>query len=573
MAARLSDCTQRLGGRRCSRVVACRGSPTGEKEIPMPFRARFVSTVLSVAFPLAGLVAPAAADDAGGLKAHASFFADDRLRGRDTGSAEYDIAALYAATRFASWGLSPGAAGSWYQTVRFLESQAESPRISARGAAGEVELTPVHDFMFLASVTNESAALSAPLVFVGYGIDAPELGLRDYEGLDVRGKVVLLVKGAPASFPNDQRAHYSSTRTKAENAEKHGAIGILVVRDRGEEQRVPWERVELYAGRPRTAWVESDGTIQDAFPTLLFSAMLSRPGATKLLQGSGLELDALLDSAERLDYRRRQLPIHIDASSKNRIDKLESPNVVALLPGSDPALRAEHVVVSAHLDHIGVGTAVDGDAIYNGFYDNALGSSILLETARQLAAAPGRPKRSILFLLVTGEERGLLGSDFFAHHPTVPAGSIVANVNVDMPLLAAPTADLVAFGGEHSSLGRAAAAAVAQHGFKLIPDPMPEEVIFVRSDQYSFVRQGVPSIYLTAGSGTIGGGDAQKSATQTFLVKHYHRPSDELELGADWDSAARFTAAQADLVRRIADDPARPRWNDGDFFGKLFGKK
>jgi len=511
--------------------------------------------------------------DVAALRAHAEFLADDALRGRDSGSPEYAIAARYAATRFASWGLAPGNGESYFQTVRFAEAQVRTSSIVARRAGRRAALTALEDYLIFGGMSRERAKLSGDVVFVGFGIDAPELGRRDYEGLDVRGKIVLLVKGAPASFPTDQRAHYSSTRLKAELAERLGAVGMLIVRDRSEEGRVPWRRVQSYADHPRTAWVAEDGEIQDSFPGIAFSAILSRAGAAKLLDGTGDSIDSLLDSAERLDYRSRALSLRLDVAYESRLARAESPNVVAILPGSDPALAGEYVVVSAHLDHVGIGRAVEGDTIYNGFYDNALGSSILLETARVAALAGSRPRRSTLFLLVTGEERGLLGSDFFAHHPSVASDALVADVNVDMPLLLTPTADLVAFGAEHSSLGALAAAAVAAHGFALIPDPMPEEVIFIRSDQYSFVRQGVPAIYLTAGSGAVGGGDAQAKASGAFLGQHYHQPSDEPDLGADWDSVARFTAAQADIVRAIADAPGRPTWNAGDFFGEMFGRE
>ena len=518
------------------------------------------------------------------LQAHTSFLADDRLRGRDTGSSEFGIAALYAATRFAEFGLEPGAGANFYQPVAFVESRVEKPSIristvSAIAATGgkraTAELDPLADYVMSGSVTAVRSKLSAPVVYVGYGIQAPELDVDDYAGVDVRGKVVLFLSGAPATFPNDQRAHHSSRRLKAELAEAHGAVAALYVRDRTDEQRVPWERIIGYADRPRTAWKASSGDIQDAFPALLLAAALSRPGAEKLLSAGGLTLDRLLDEAESGKTRSRALPVRVDASCDNRISTIESPNVVGKLPGSDPSLAGEYVVVSAHLDHIGVGEAVDGDSIRNGFYDNAMGSSILLEAARVLADSPAaeRPRRSVLFLLVTGEERGLLGSDYFATHPTVGRSSIVANVNVDMPLLLTPTADLIAFGGDHSSLGALAEHAATESGFILAPDPMPEEVIFVRSDQYSFVRHGVPAINLSPGLTSVDGSDTQQKAFGAFLANNYHRPSDEIALGADWASVKRFTDMEVQLIRLIADADSRPQWNKGDFFGDLFGGK
>ncbi len=505
------------------------------------------------------------------LRAHAEFLADDRLKGRETGSPEFDIAALYAATRFAEYGLEPGAGGSYLQPVTFVESRVDGTSFTARRNGGTAELRYVDDYLMLGNLNSERIAVNGQVVFAGFGIHAPDLGIDDYAKVDVRGKVALIVSGAPAWFPSDLRAHHSSRRLKAELAERAGAVGMITLRERGEEKRVAWERIAAHAHRPRTAWAHPDGAIADAFPGLAFAATLSRPGAEKLLEGTGQSYDDLQKAVEKRNYRPRALPIHVQVNGRAAQSRLSSPNVAALLGGSDPALRDEVIVVSAHLDHVGVGAEVDGDGIYNGFFDNAIGSAVLLESARALAAAPARPERSVLFLLVTGEERGLLGSDYFAHHPTVPPESIVANVNVDMPLFFAPLADLVAFGGEHSTLGPLAAQAAKAHGFEIAPDPVPEEVIFVRSDQYSFVRHGVPAIYLTAGVGTIGGGDAQAKGTAAFRASHYHRPSDEIELGADWPSVERFAATQTDLIRLIAAAPSRPAWIPGDFFGATFG--
>lgn len=533
-------------------------------------RPQLVACSLLLLAPVAARAAETTIDLAA-IRAHAAFLADDLLRGRETGSEGHEIAARYAATRFEQYGLAPGASESYFQSFPLVESRVDAPALEIRNETETIELASLDDFVMTGSVVAPRSDLAAQAVFVGYGIDAPELGHRDYASLDVTGKIVVVLSGAPASFPTDLRAHHSSRRLKAELAEARGAVGLVTIRTRIDEERTPWQRIRTYAFRPRTAWIGPDGTIQDAFSGLAFGAALSREGAAKLCAAAGLSLDALLDAAERDEARPASLPIRIAARAENRITRIESANVVARLPGSDPTRLDEQVVFTAHLDHIGNCPEVDGDTVCNGFYDNALGSAMLLEVAHTLAAAPERPRRSVLFVLVTGEERGLLGSDYFAHHPTVPAGAIVANVNVDMPMLFAPTADLIAFGAEHSTLGPLAERAATAHGFALIPDPMPEEVVFVRSDQYSFVRMGVPSIFLSAGSGTVGGGDAQAKAVATFLAQHYHRPSDELALGADWDSVARFAATAVDLVREVADADARPSWNPGDFFGETFG--
>jgi Zn-dependent M28 family amino/carboxypeptidase len=529
----------------------------------------FLLTSCAAAAPA---VTPAVTPEIAHLRAHTDFLADDKFQGRDTGSAGFDLAALYAATRFAEWGLEPGADGSYLQPVRFVESRVKSPSLVARRAGGRTELELGPDYVMLGGVSAGRIAVNAPVVFAGQGIVAPELGVDDYAKVDVKGKVVLTLSGAPASFPNDQRAHYSSRRLKAELAERAGAIGMLVLRDRSDEPRVPWERIAEHRDKPRTAFRHPDGAIADAFPGLSFAATLSRAGAAKLFEGTGLSYDSFQETVEKGSYESRSLPIRIQVGGQVDVREISSPNIAGILPGADAKLRGEYVVVTAHLDHVGVGPAVAGDTIYNGFYDNAIGSAILLETAKSLALAPERPRRSTLFLLVTGEERGLLGSDYFAHHPTVSKEAIVANVNVDMPLFFGPLETLVAFGGEHSTLGPLTSEVAASHGVALVPDPMPAEVIFVRSDQYSFVRQGVPSIYLNPGPLAGTGGEAAMAKVMEFIRQHYHQPSDETDLSIDWGAAAKFTAVQVDLVRRIGDAETRPVWNPGDFFGELFGK-
>jgi Zn-dependent M28 family amino/carboxypeptidase len=258
-------------------------------------------------------------------------------------------------------------------------------------------------------------------------------------------------------------------------------------------------------------------------------------------------------------------------ASRSEHTRVTSPNVVGLLEGSDPALRSTFVVCSAHLDHIGVLGAGDGDRINNGAYDNALGSAVVLEMARVLAGLGTRPRRSVLFLFVTAEERGLLGSDYFAAHPTVPRAGLVADVNVDMPLVLFPIAEVVAFGAENSTLDAPARAAAASLGLALAPDPMPEETIFVRSDQYSFVRRGVPAVYFAPGMRSSDPAQDGPRLFREFIERHYHRPSDDLSLPMDPDAIAVYTRANVALGWTIAQGPAAPRWKPGNFFGETFG--
>jgi Zn-dependent M28 family amino/carboxypeptidase len=241
-----------------------------------------------------------------------------------------------------------------------------------------------------------------------------------------------------------------------------------------------------------------------------------------------------------------------------------------MIRGADPELADEYVVYSAHLDHIGVGTPVEGDDIYNGFYDNAMGTALLIETARAFKAMPEPPRRSIIFIAVTGEERGLLGSDYFATYPTVPVDSMIANVNLDMPLLLYPLADVIAFGAEHSNMDEPIARAAEAEGLVLTPDPMPEEVLFIRSDQYSFVRKGIPSVFLVPG---FTSSDPEIRGEELFrghLATHYHRPSDDLTRPVDWPSALAFARTNVRIGLEIAEDDEPPAWNEGDFFGDRF---
>ena len=519
--------------------------------------------------PLAAAGTPAETSLAA-LRAHLEFLASDALEGRDTGSRGYEIAALYASAQFRQWGLAPGAGEAYLQPVPLLEMQRSASSVEVLSDRGSESLAWTHDYVLSSRPGAPELTLVAPVVFAGFGIDAPAFGRADYDGIDVAGKIVLVLTGAPADFASEVRAHYASSRQKRVEASRRGAVGLLTLKTRDDERRSAWERSVLNADRPSMTWIAPDGSPVDDSPALQFTGALSWAGARKLLAGGAVTLDSLLDLGDAGGRGSRALDARLRVQASTSRRQLTSPNVVAVLPGSDPALRDELVVCTAHLDHVGIGAEVDGDAIYNGFYDNAMGSAMVLEMARVLAASPARPRRTVVFLLVTGEERGLLGSDYFAQHPSVP-GSLVANVNLDMPLFLHPVADVVGFGAEETTLGALARTAVETNGFELSPDPEPEESIFVRSDQYSFVRQGVPAIYLDTGFASRDGGDGGRQASAEFRERHYHRPSDAPGLGADWDGVRRFTAANIALVRAIADAEERPRWLPGSFFGELFG--
>jgi hypothetical protein len=532
--------------------------------------------VLGVALLVACAAAPPR-DDAAlrrALQAHVRILASDALAGRMTGTPGYDAATEYVAARFHALGLEPAGTQGYLQPVPYAVATIDPARSRVRlHRAGRARtLAWKTDWIAGADVLREHSQVRAPVVFAGYGVQAPELGHDDYAGLDVRGKIVVTMLGAPKHFPAHARAHYTSPPAKEGVAAAHGAVGTIVLRNAHDARQYRWDLVAMNAGRiPSMKWVGADGRAADYFPELRGSIVLSEDAAAALFQGAPQDHAQLLAAdASGTALPRFALPVEIEIERRGALSRLASPNVAAVLRGSDPALAAEHVAYTAHLDHLGVGAPVNDDAVYNGMYDNAMGVAVMLETARLLAAQ--RPRRSILFLATGGEERGLLGADYFAHYPTVPLARIVAAVNFDNPLMLFPLADVVAFGAEHSTLGATADAAARAEGLRLTPDPLPDEVRFVRSDQYAFVRQGVPALFLAPGTTARDAALDGTARVQEYRRAHYHKPSDDLAQPVDWSTAEAFTRLSARLGADVANADAPPRWLPGDFFGERFGR-
>ncbi|TNE61841.1 MAG: M20/M25/M40 family metallo-hydrolase [Alphaproteobacteria bacterium] len=518
---------------------------------------------------------PRAGFSADRIRADVTFLADDTLKGRDTGSEGYRIAANYVAAEYARLGLKPaGENGSYFQEVPFQKAglNQETARMTVTLDGTEKTLALGDDYYMSGSVRTPSGDASGQVVFVGYGVHAPDLDHDDLAGLDLEGKIVLMIGGAPASFNTEIRAHHGSSGTKSKEFAKRGAIGYITVNSLTNEKRRPFARLKKYLGSQDFEWVMPEGA--DTTPRVRVGAAVSHDVAAQLFAGAERSLDDVLAEAEEGSPKGFALKASVSMHRDSILsDTFTSPNVVAVLEGSDPKLKDEYVVLSAHLDHIGISENAKGeDKINNGALDNATGVAVMMEVARAYARSGKHPRRSILFAAVTAEEKGLLGAEYFAHFPTVDKKALVADVNLDMPVLLYDFSDVVAFGADRSSLGPITEQAVAHAGVTLSPDPMPEEGIFTRSDHYRFVQQGVPSVFLITGFGKTPDGKDGGEIFMHFLHNTYHSPADQMDQEIDFNAGAKFAYVNWLIASAIANGDKRPTWNDGDFFGRTFAR-
>lgn len=514
------------------------------------------------------------------IEAHLQFLASDELEGRDTGSRGHQIASNYIASQFQALGLTPaGDNNSYFQQVplRSARVQQESVKLSFRRGEKEWQLSYPQQFFSGASLGQPELAVNAPLVFVSYGLVSEEFGLDDYAGLDVNGKVVVQLAGLPASLPSEERAYLGSI--KGQLAAERGAIGVITIHTPQQEKTRPYANSLLYLNTPRLAWLNSEGEPGNS-SRLQAGAYLHPDAAVSLFEQ---EQHSLADIFSMLEADQQPhgfvMNSEVSLGSNSNHQQISSPNVIAVLEGSDPVLRDEYVVITAHSDHIGFSNDLRSeDKINNGAMDNAAGMAILLETARMFSELTVKPKRSILFVVVTAEEKGLLGADYFAHNPTRPLQSLVANVNLDMPVLLYPFADLIAFGANHSTLGEVVETAAGKEGIALSADPMPEQAIFTRSDHFTLVKQGVPAVFLMTGFTSK---DPQQDGAKiwgSFFAKHYHKPSDDIasltkEYGPiRYDAGAVFADINFNIALDIANTSQRPLWKADSFFNKVFAK-
>jgi hypothetical protein len=508
-----------------------------------------------------------------------TFLADDALEGRGTGTRGHELAAKYLRSQLSLAGAEGGSGQQdFFQKVPLVRTRVDEKvtRFELRGGSDQRDLVYGADYVLLDTHAQREGGASGKVVFVGYGVTAPELGYDDYAGLDVKGAVVAFLQfESPPAFPPAVRAYYSDHDVKRANAARHGAIGALYVRSPAEEKRLPWSGLlrELQIGWNSLRWVDEDGRPGGLDEQLQVMGVLNRSGADVLFRGEDHEADDVFAAAQKGEppsfVLSKTVTIHFGAQH----ERVESVNVVGKLQGSDPTLKREYVVYTTHADHLGIGPAVDGDSIYNGALDNAAGCAVLLEIAHAFGSLPERPRRSVMFVFVTGEEAGLLGSDYFAHHPPVAVAGMVANINLDGGATLVPVSDVIAWGAEHSTLGSVASGAASRMRLFVAPDPFPEEGLFVRSDQYSFVKQGVPSLFVDVGVTSTRPGVDALATLRKWLVTVYHSPQDDVTQPIQYETSARFAGFAFELGYAIAMDAQRPRWNGGDFFGDHFGRR
>lgn len=509
--------------------------------------------------------APAASQfDGKSWWSYVKVLADDNMEGRETGSAGLRRAAAYIVDQLKNDGLEPAGVNGYYQPVKLISRQIDESGSSlelVRSGATE-PLTLGEDAMFSTRV-DLAAEVDAPLVFVGYGLNVPEKKYNDFAGLDLRGKVAVIISGSPSEMPSALASHYQSMGERAQALRAAGAVGMISIPNPA-SMDIPWGRMKLARTRPSMAL--ADPSMNESAGIRLL-VTFNPAEAEKLFQGSGHTFDEIAALAkDRKPIPTFPLTATIRAHAKVLVTDVESDNVVAKLAGTDPKMRNEYVVLSAHMDHLGIGEPINGDKIYNGAMDNGSGSALVLDIANSLHRSHAKLKRSVLFLFVTGEEKGLLGSKYFATKPTVPKDSIVANINTDMFLPIFPLTILTVYGLDESTLGAMARQVGQERGVQVQADPQPLRNAFIRSDQYSFIRQGVPSVAMKVG---FAPDSPEAAAEKKWLTERYHAPSDDLDQPVDLSAAGKFEDIVQALAIKVANDSQRPQWNSDSFFNRF----
>ena len=535
----------------------------------LPGRSAQAQAPLTVAKPVAQAMSQV---DPAAIKEHIRYLADDRLLGRQAGTPGYQMAVDYVTKQLKGLGAQPAGNGATYiQKVRLRKAFVKpgATFLVREESAGGPPLTLGKDVVLYPSPELVATAVTnAPVVFAGFGISAPELGYDDYAGLDVKGKVVLIVRGAPRTFASTVAAASQDLSGILQAAVKHGALGLIVASTHAAP--LPNLAKGTYSVLGPNGKVAASRSFAVGSQQQLYAAV-NVATFDRLLKTASLDSTQVLASIRGGKPASAPLKATVSATVQSTYQDIESYNVVGKITGSDAKLKEEYVVHSAHLDHLGIDTPVKGDSIYNGAHDNASGVACVLEIAKIYSRMKEKPKRTMLFVFMTGEELGLLGSQAFAANPTVPKAKVVADINMDMPTIIAPLLSVVALGGQHSTLIEPVTKACAYLNISLEQDPEPTQNRFIRSDQYSFVTAGIPALHLKYGNKTADGRNNLSEEVQKWRAVTYHKPQDDINGRFDFEAGKKYVQLCFLIGYQVAQTPTRPAWNKGDFFGQRYG--
>src|SRR6266478_1007459 len=495
---------------------------------------------------------------------HIEYLASDDLQGRNTGSEGHLKAARYIAGEFERSGLKPAGSSGYFQPVKFdVKELAENQSSLALVVNGKTKTLALGDDATLALRGDIQEDTEAAAVFAGFGLKVPEKNYDDLAGLDVKGKVVVFLSGGPASIPGPLKSHYSSAGERWKYLKAAGAVGIATIQN-PKAMDIPWSRSRLARLMPSMSLADP---ALDESKGLRVSININPERADEFFGGTGHTIAEILAAADgEKPLPRFPLAATIKVHVQLKKSQVESQNVAGLLPGTDPKLKNEYVVLTAHLDHVGVGRPINGDSIYNGAMDDASGVATLLDIAERLHHAKTKLRRSLLFVIVTGEEKGLLGSKYFATHPTVKPNQIVADLNVDMFLPLFPLRLMTVYGLDESDLGKQVRAVAEPMGIRIQGDQEPQRNIFIRSDQYNFIREGVPSLAFKVGYEKE---TPEEATAKQWLKERYHAPSDDIHQPVDLKAAVDFDNVIMALAEAVANADDRPHWNSDSFFRRF----
>lgn len=501
------------------------------------------------------------------IRSHIAYLADDKLKGRLPGTEGYQMAVEYVIEQYKKMGVSPGGDNGGYTQKLVIRksvvNNASAWAVLEDKSGNKDSLAFQRDFVPMPHPLKPDASAGGQLMFVGYGVEIPGMH-SDYAGVDVKGKIVVMISGAPDGLSSTLTAHFSNTGNKINTAAAKGAAGVILInpaiRLTPNPNQVIQSNVSLDPAKTVSYTRGFAGNVGVALTG-------SKSLLNRLLMNSGKNITQLLADIKAKKQSSFELPFTLSAGYSSTYTDFDSYNVVGIIPGSDKQLKNEYVVHSAHLDHLGIGRAVNGDSIYNGAHDNASGVASLLEIARMYKTSGAKPKRSVLILMMTGEEMGLIGSSYFAANPTVPKSSIVADVNTDMPTVIAPLLSVVPLGAEHSSIMNNVKFAAGQLGLEIEKDPEPNENRFVRSDQYSFVVNGIPALHIKYGNKSNIPGFNLVDFVRQWRAKYYHQSADGIDGIFNFTAAKTYVQLNFLISYSIAQTAARPVWNEGDLFG------